>query len=82
VVEQRAEGFRIAVLRRRHETVDRIVVDRHNEPRSPVLGATRVMGRLEAPRARRRFARTQARAAGAPVLEHDHTPPAPGPNSP
>ena len=40
-VEERPECLRIAGLRRVHEAFDRLVVDRHNELLSPVLGLSR-----------------------------------------
>ena len=40
VVEQGPEGFRVTLLRRPHEAFDRPVVERHNDPRVPVLGPT------------------------------------------
>ena len=39
VVEQGSEGFRVSLLRRCHEALDRLVVEGHNDAVVPALGS-------------------------------------------
>ena len=51
-VEERPECLRVTGLRRLHETFDRLVVDRHNEPWTPVLGLVALVRPALAPSGR------------------------------